>query len=150
MLISLGIIGLLLGLLGAAAMTITKTGLTTQSVQAYYLGTAGDGPDAELTATGPRPFDELAEVTHLHLMGGSLLLFFLCHLLSLCDVSENTRIVLYVGAFVTFLLTFGLPWLIIYGSPGFARAFPPSIVGFMILLVVVSLIPLKEMWLGRR
>ena len=149
-LISLGIAGLLLGLLSAALMTITKTGLSTKTVQAYYLGTNGldaGGKDA-IVSSGPRPLDELAEVTHLHLMGGSLLLFFLCHLLALCELSEAARTTLYIAGFGSFLLTFGLPWLIIYVSPEFARAFPPSILSFMILLVLLSLIPLKEMWLS--
>jgi hypothetical protein len=146
-LISLGLLGLLFGLMSAALLTITKTGLSPSSVQEYYLGTAsGENELGALTGSTARPLAELAEVTHLHLMGGSMLLFFLCHLLSLCEVPDSLRTILYLISFGTFLSTFGLPWLIVYAHPLFSYAFGPSILSFLASLVVVSGIPLKEMW----
>lgn len=148
---TLGLLGILLGLLSAAALTIAKTGLTPEQVRRYYLG--ADTPTGDLagmlSATTRRPFAELAEVTHLHLTGGSLLLFLLCHLLSVCDVSEKLRTGLYISAFCGFLLTFGLPWAIIYIHPGFSWLFGPSIVTFLLSLVALAGIPLREMWWHR-
>ncbi len=151
-LISLGLIGLLLGLLGAAAVTIAKTGLSAERVSAYYLGTDDQGADliSLTTASTARPFAELAEITHFHLVGGSMLLFFLCHLLSLCDVRDSLRSVLYVAAFLSFLATFGLPWLIIYTSPIFSWGFAPAVVVFILSLIVISIIPLRDMWFPLR
>ncbi len=151
LLISFAMFGLLLGLSTAALMTLLKTGLGREAVRQYYLGEApggSSGVDA-MFATGPRPLAELIEVTHLHLMGGSILLFFLCHLLSLCDISERWRAILYSISFFTFLSTFGLPWIIVYCWPGAAVFYGPSAILFLISLVVLCLIPLREMW-GRR
>ena len=151
---TLGMLGLLLGLLGAVLMTVARTGLTTTEVRQYYRGSAEDAPqDAladELTHTEPRPFNELAEVTHLHLMGGSLLLFLLCHLLSVCDVRDSTRTALYLVSFGSFLITFSLPWAIVYGSGSFARLFIPSIATLTASLFLLCVIPLREMWFVRR
>jgi hypothetical protein len=156
LLTSFAMIGLLLGLSTAALMTLVKTGLDTASVQRYYLGAAvGEaGADAAgdteaLFASGPRPLAELAEVTHLHLMGGSLLLFLLCHLLSVCDVSDRIRSVIYTVSFTSFLATFGLPWVIVYLSPKAAILFGPAAISFLVTLVALCIIPLREMW-GRR
>ena len=153
LLISFAMIGLLLGLSTATLMALVKTGLDTASVQEYYLGAAaGQGPstfDEAIIATGPRPIAELAEVTHLHLMGGSLLLFFLCHLLSVCDVSERWRAGLYSVSFFTFLSTFGLPWIIVYVTPRAAFLFGPSAILFIISLIILCIIPLREMWGGK-
>ena len=150
---TLGMLGLLFGLLGAVLMTVSRTGLTTVEVQQYYRGnsegTTGQLVDEELVHTAPRPFDELAEVTHLHLMGGSLLLFLLCHLLSVCDIRDSIRTILYVISFGSFLVTFTLPWAIVYGSASFAHLFLPAIGTLTASLFLLCVIPLREMWLRR-
>ena len=144
---SLGLIGLLLGLLSAALLTIAKTGLSADAVISYYLGSApSDDLGGMLSASVARPFAELAEVTHLHLAGGSMLLFFLCHLLSLCQISETFRISCYIVSFFSFILSFSLPWLIIYVAPWFAYLYGPSMCTFVISLVVLAIIPLREIW----
>lgn len=152
-LISLAIFGLFLGLLGAALMTITRTGISAKDVRHYYLGeplaSTAQGADT-IIVSEPRPFAELAEVTHLHLMGGSLLLFLLCHLLTLCDLKDSYRLFFYLVSFSTFISTFTLPWLIVYCSPAFSRAFGPSIVIFMGSLLFLCFIPLYEMWFARK
>lgn len=155
---TLGMLGLLLGLLGAVLMTVARTGLTTTEVRQYYRGSAEDAPSNvaadpladEITHTEPRPFNELAEVTHLHLMGGSLLLFLLCHLLSVCDVRDSTRTFLYLLSFGSFLITFSLPWAIVYGSGSFAHLFIPSVATLTFSLFLLCVIPLREMWFARR
>ncbi len=147
-LITLGLIGLLSGLLFAAALTLLKTGIMPDSVRTYYLGseTPGDSVDALLSSSA-RPLSELAEVTHLHLMGGSMLLFFLCHLLALCDIPDSTRTTIYCIAFGSFLLTFGSPWIIVFATPLGAYLFGPAIVLFICSLLLCTIIPLYEMWL---
>ncbi len=146
-LITLGMVGMLLGLLSAVAMAVSKTGISPTSVQQYYLGIEDITADPSIVPNSPRPFAEMAEVTHLHLMGGSLLLFLLCHLLALCDVEEKTRTTLYVVSFVSFLSTFLLPWLIIYVAPVFAYGYGPSVVVLLTTMIALTVIPLREMWL---
>lgn len=149
-LITLAMLGLLLGLLSSVFLTISRTGLGPSAVRAYFLGTdasLASGMEKMLAASSPRPFGELLEVTHLHIMGGSMLLFLLCHLLSLCDIEDQTRSALYTTSFVSFLSTFGLPWLIIYAHPGFAYLFGASVIILLISLLVLVAIPVREMWI---
>ena len=116
-LVTMGMLGLLLGLLTSIFMATVRTGLSPEAVKLYYLGDqhgdSADGLDGMLAPSQARPFAELLEVTHLHILGGSMLLFLLCHLLSICDIRDEWRTALYVTSFSSFLLTFGLPWLII-------------------------------------
>ena len=154
---TLGLLGLFLGLLSASLLTISKTGLTPTSVRNYYLGSdvVQDGSTAEpssemneiLVGSSPRPLAELAEVTHLHLVGCSMLLFFLCHLLSVCDIEDSTRSVMYIVSFLSFILTFALPWLIIYVAPQFSFLFGASVVIFLLSLFALTFIPIREMWI---
>ena len=149
-LISLALVGVLFGLLSAVALTLMKSGVSPTSVRAYYLGSSDvlEGVDA-LMSSEPRPTSELAEITHLHLMGGSLLLFLLCHLLALCEISDRSRTILYVLTFGSFLLTFGSPWVIVFVSPLAAYIYGPSIISLIGLLVICSGVPLYEMWFRR-
>lgn len=151
-LITLGMCGLLLGLLGSAATTLTKTGISPERVAAYYLGEAPPTGelDVMLAASGPRPFVELAEITHLHILGGSMMLFMLCHLLSVCDVRDRTRTGMYLVTFLSFLTMFSLPWAIIYVSRYFALLYGPASVVFLLSLVTLCLIPIKEMWYKKK
>jgi hypothetical protein len=150
-LITMGMLGLLLGLVTSVLVTVSRTGLSAASVQTYYRGEVASADElGSLTSSAsPRPFAELVEVTHLHVLGGSMLLFLLCHLLSVCEVKDSLRSFFYVTSFSTFLLTFGLPWLIIYAHPSFAYLFGPSVLVFSGSLIVLCLLPLHEMW-GRR
>lgn len=147
---TLGLTGLFLGLLSSALLTLQKTGIRAGAVSTYYLGTSSEGElDALLVASSPRPFAELAEITHIHLVGGSLLLFLLCHLLSVCDVSERLRTSLYLAAFLGFILTFSSPWLIVYVHSGFSWMFGPAILLFITSLFVLIAVPLWEMWVRK-
>lgn len=147
-----GILGLLLGLLGAIAMTIYKTGLSANDVSTYYLGKPIGGQselaelDEMIVASTPRPVMELVEITHLHILGGSMMLFFLCHLLSVCSMSERKRVAIYSIAFSSFLSTFLLPWLIIFVSSAFAYIYGPIVVLFLASLILLCLLPMYEMW----
>jgi hypothetical protein len=149
-LISLALVGLFLALITALAITVAKTGIAPQAVISYYRGVPVEGtadPLAALVLPSPRPFAELLEITHLHLTGGSMLLFLLCHLLSLCDMPDRARTWLYVISFVTFLTTFTLPWGIVYLSPLFAWLYGPSVVVLLGTLALLMILPLREMWI---
>jgi hypothetical protein len=147
-LITMGMLGLLLGLVSSVLLTVSRTGLSPKSVEAYYLGESilEDG----LGTQSARPFSELIEVTHLHVLGGSMLLFLLCHLLSVSEVKDSVRSALYITSFSSFLLTFALPWLIIYVHPRFSFLFGASVVILSASLIILSVIPLREMWGSRR
>lgn len=152
-LVSLGMLGLFLGLVSSLFVASARTGLTPNSVRTYYVGEQSPGDDSldgALLASAGRPFAELVEVTHLHILGGSMLLFLLCHLLSVCDVRDELRSFLYICSFSSFLLTFALPWLIIYLHVGFAYLYAPAIIVLLISLVALTAIPLWEMWARRK
>ncbi len=146
-LITLALVSVMLGLCTSVAVTLTKTGITPTAVIHYFCGTPPNSElDALVSESTARPFAELAEVTHLHLMGGALMLFLLCHLLALCQIPDKARIGLYLTSFVSFLLTFGLPWAIVYAHQGFAWLYPPAVGTLVISLAALTLIPLREMW----
>ncbi|MBL7662536.1 hypothetical protein JNK13_07280 [bacterium] len=149
---TLGLLALTLGILSALALTLTRTGVMPTDVGTYYLGKSylepsnQGGLDSMLEAGSRKSLQHLAEVTHLHLVGGSILLFMLCHLLSVCDLSEQTRIFWYVISFLSYLLTFIAPWLIVYASSKFAYLFGPAVLLFILSLLVLIYLPLREMW----
>lgn len=148
---TLGLIGLLIGLLTSVGITLEKTGLSPYHVSRYYRGDEGaDALDALMVASQARPLGELLEVTHLHVMGGSILLFLLCHLLSVCDVKDSTRTFLYLVSFISFITTFTLPWLIVYVSGNFSYLFGPSVIILLISLIILTVVPLFEMWAPRK
>jgi len=145
-LVTLALIGLFLGLFCAATITVVKTGLSPSAVSTYYLGKDPSVVTDDLFPASPRPIAELAEITHLHLVGGSIMLFLLCHLLALSEISENFRITVYIGSFASFILTFLTPWLVIYVSAGASVLFAPAVVSLFIMLVLATSIPIYEMW----
>jgi len=146
-LISLALVSVLLGLCTSVAVTLTKTGITPTSVIEYFCGIPQSSElGGLLSESTARPFAELAEVTHLHLMGGALMLFLLCHLLALCQIPDGLRLGLYLTSFISFLLTFGLPWAIVYAHQGFAWLYPPAIGALIASLVALTFLPLREMW----
>ena len=122
----------------------------------YYLGSKSDPAtgsaelDEVLAPSQPRSLVELAEITHVHILGGSLMLFLLCHLLSVCKISDGTRTGLYLSSFAGFFLTFACPWLIILVSSGFAYLYGPSVVLFCLCLTALCVIPIREMWFSDR
>jgi hypothetical protein len=144
---SCGLVGIFLGLLSAVATTFLKTGVMPEQIADYYAGAKhpAAGLDAILSSSG-RPLAELAEATHFHLMGGSLLLFLLCHLLALCEISESLRTKLYLTSFISFLLTFGLPWGIVFIHRSVAYLYPASVSILLISLFICVWIPMNEMW----
>lgn len=148
-LVTLGLLGLFLALVSALALTVFKTGLSPEEVRIYYIGSSdsSDSLDAMLAPTTGRPVLELLEITHLHLMGGAILLFLLCHLLALCGISDKLRISLYLITFSSFLATFAVPWLIIFVDPIFSYLFAPSALTSILSIFICMVIPIKEMWL---
>lgn len=149
LLITLAILGVLSGLLSSVGVTLLKTGITPQDVADYYhpvpVAEAGSVDALLYESTGPS-FVELAEVTHLHLMGGTLLLFLLCHLLSLCSIRDSTRVLLYVVAWSSFLLTFLSPWIIVYVTRSAAPLYSISVVILVCSISICSIVPVREMW----
>lgn len=139
-------------LVSAQMLSLSKTGFSVQQINEYYRGSTS-ATDNELeemiTSTNGRSFLELAEVTHIHLFTGSILLFLLCHLLSLCEIPEKLRITLYTVTFGSFLVTFSLPWAIVYCSDLFSLLYIPANALLTLSLTALVVIPLREMW-GRQ
>jgi hypothetical protein len=147
---TLGLTGLFLALITACVLTTLKSGLAPSQVASYYRGSTEVIKDADaLMSSEPRSIIELAEITHFHLFGGSILLFLLCHLLSLCDVSENLRITLYVSSFAGMITFFTLPWLIAYHAAWWAWGYTPAMVIMVTSIATLYIFPLREMW-GRK
>ncbi|MCB0320054.1 MAG: hypothetical protein KDD60_03955 [Bdellovibrionales bacterium] len=150
-LISLALSAIALGIFSSLALTLVQSGIAPDEVALYY---AGDPPDqAQENSLGslslgaePRPLAELAEVTHLHLVGGSLLLFLLCHLISLCAIRGRNKSLLYIVSFTSYMLTFASPWLIVFAHRKFAVLFSLSIIVFILSLLITLFVIFREMW----
>jgi len=144
---TLGLSGLFMGLIGACVITALKSGIMPISVATYYRGTSASLSGTEtLMSSEPRSLIEIAEITHFHLFGVSILLFLLCHLLSVCDVSERTRITLYSTSFAGMLIFFSLPWLITFHAAWWAWLYAPSMLLLVLSVMLLYLFPLREMW----
>ena len=147
---TLGLTGLFLGLISACIITSLKSGMRPSAVAAYYRGVSETQSGADsLMSSEPRPMIEIAEITHFHLFGGSILLFLLCHLLSLCDVSETTRISLYSLSFGGMISFFSLPWLITFHAAWWSWLYAPSMIVLVISVFLLYLFPIREMWAGK-
>ncbi len=149
---TMGMLGLLLGIFGAVATTLLRTGITPNSVALYYGGSESVPEDEIGSIVAPekgRSVTELSEITHMHLMGGSMMLFLLCHLLSVCDVGDRTRTSLYLASFASFIGTFALPWAIIFLSRAFSYLYLPVVATLIVSLIALCSIPIYEMWFRR-
>lgn len=150
---------LVLGTLGLAVGIVNyqvRTGLSAAGSAAWYRQGIASPSDAE----GPPPASdpgrsgktplELLDATHPHLFNQALLFFLLGHVVALCAVPVSVKTSLYGAGFVAVLVDNASPWLIRYGGPGWAWLQLGGHVLLATAFLGMVLLPLREMWLGRR
>lgn len=121
-----------------------RTHLTVQGTQEWYRGNEDDPQPAELRF--PKTTLELLDVTHPHLFFQSIMFFILCHLFSLTQVRERWKTALYAASFASVLTEAGLPWLIRYESEIFAPFLLASTSLMCLCIVMLLVVPMREMW----
>lgn len=153
--------------LGGLGMTMWLTddmvGLDLAELESYYAGgevaappsgtaTAG-GPLLELpddlpagAMQEPMPLRKLLEVTHFHLFSMPVYLMILSHLFMLGRSSDRFKL-LWIG--IATLATAGhiaAPWLARSGAASSALAYGLTGSGLLLSFIVMSVVPLWEMW----
>ncbi|MGH7803035.1 MAG: hypothetical protein ACREQJ_01705 [Candidatus Binatia bacterium] len=135
---SLFLVFVLLGLLTSLGFIFAKSGVSAATVAEYYR--------QEDSGLGPKSFLELLETAHFHLFSMPIFFLVLGHIFVLTSVSPRWKMIVVVTAFVALLLEVALPWLIVYGSAGFAWLEHPTRLAFFGTFVVMAVLPLLEMW----
>ena len=157
--------------LGGLAMTMWLTddmvGLDLAKMDSYYAGgevaapdsgapgngSGGGGPGVDLpddlpagAIQEPMPLRKLLEVTHFHLFSMPVYLMILSHLFMLGRTSDRFKLT-WIG--IGTLATAGhiaAPWLARSGAASSALAYGFTGSGLLLSFLVMSLVPLWEMW----
>jgi len=105
---------MLIGLLTNFLFGMTKTGLTSGAIVAYYRG----DPDRLMFG---KTFQELLEVAHAHAFMMPLVLLVLGHLFFLTEWSAQGKRFVLTVALVTIFLDITTPWAVRYLHPAWAH-----------------------------
>jgi hypothetical protein len=94
------------------------------------------------------PLRKLLETTHFHLFTMPVYLMILAHLFMLSRLRQGSKVFWISGGTLGVAAHIAAPWVARSGGPG-ARVFY-ALSGSLLLgtFVVMSLVPLYEMWLG--
>jgi hypothetical protein len=108
-------------------------------------------PDEPLTAEpAAMPLRKLLEVTHFHLFTMPVYLLILSHLFMLSRMSAGVKIGFIAGGSSSVLLHMLAPWLARSGGAGASLFYAISGALLFVCMLVMSLVPLIEMWLPAR
>ena len=128
----------LLGLLSSLGFMVAKSGVSTGTLAEYYR--------QEEAGLGPKSFLELLETAHFHLFSMPIFFLVLGHIFLLTDVTPRWKMIVVCASFAALVLEIALPFLIVYASPAFAWLEHPTRLAFFATFLVLSLVPLREMW----
>ena len=151
----------LVGLVLTLWLTHDMVGLDLSEAAEYYRGDAAPieevevaggpalvlPPDGEgLAAFEPMPRRKLLEVTHFHLFSMPVYLLILSHMYMLSRSRNKAKVAwIGLGSFGT-LLHIAAPWLVAHGCAGAVAAYAVSGTLLVVSYVVMSVVPLLEMW----
>ncbi len=107
---------------------------------------AGAAPLAGAEMAFPKEFMELLEVTHFHAYIEGILLLVLAHLFAAVPLSTRARMTVIVIAFGSTFLDLISPWLIRYGTGGFAYLQIAAWIGMILSSIPLLFLPLWAMW----
>jgi hypothetical protein len=154
----------LLALAETAWLGADMVGANLEGVEAYYAGKSGappsaakapdpaagpviELPDEPLTAeAAPMPLRKLLEVTHFHLFTMPVYLLILAHLFMLSRIHAGVKIGFILGGSLGVLLHMLAPWVARSGSAGSVLFYAISGVLLLVCMLVMSSVPLVEMW----
>jgi hypothetical protein len=154
----------LLALAETAWLGADMVGADLSGVDAYYAGkssaaaverapAAASGgpvielPDEALTAEpAPMPLRKLLEVTHFHLFTMPVYLLILAHLFMLSRTRSSIKLGFIAGGSLGVLLHMIAPWVARSGSPLSTAFYGVSGSLLLVCMLVMSVVPLFEMW----
>ena len=121
----------------------TMNGLSYNGVVTHYLG-------SDATFGEPKSFHELAEITHFHLFTMPVVFLILVHIFFLTTAPAWLKITMAYVAFTGVGLDLISPWLIRYVSEVFAVTMLLGNAFMLASFVLMSTVPLYEMWILKR
>ncbi|MGB8329423.1 MAG: hypothetical protein WCE62_04795 [Polyangiales bacterium] len=142
-------------------LTHDMVGIDLRGTRAYYGGEPApveeltrDGgpalvlpPDGQtLAAFEPMPRRKLLEITHFHLFSMPVYLLILSHMYMLSRSRKKAKAAWIAMGSLGTLLHMAAPWLLAYGCAGAVAAYATSGVMMLLSYVVMSVVPLWEMW----
>jgi hypothetical protein len=151
----------LVGLAFTIVLTHDMVGIDLAGADGYYGGAAAPvdepelrggpalviPPDGEvLAAFEPMPRRKLLEITHFHLFSMPVYLLILSHMYMLSRARKQLKVAwVAIGSFGT-ALHIAAPWLVAHGHAGSLAAYALSGVLLLISYLVMSIVPIWEMW----
>ena len=154
----------LVALAFSAWLGADMVGADLSELDSYYAGQpsaqpqvathgASDGPQLDLppeadapAASPPMPLRKLLEVTHFHLFSMPVYLLILSHLFMLSRISERAKLLWIALATASVAAHMAAPWFARSGGAGARAAYGGSGAAMMLALLVLTLVPLWEMW----
>lgn len=134
----------LIGLGTMIGFHVGRIGFSPEAVATFYRGGDLDGQ-----MRFAKTFGELLELTHFHAFTMGTVYLILAHLFVATDTPVWLRWAALVGTLMAALLDLALPWLVRYGSAGFAWLSLAAWVGQWVGYGVLVLAPLIDMWRPR-
>ena len=151
----------LVGLALTLWLTHDMVGIDLTGADEYYRGETAPSDEAEveggpalvlppdgenLAAFEPMPRRKLLEVTHFHLFSMPVYLLILSHIYMLSRSRKETKALWIAAGSLGTLLHIAAPWLVAYGFAGAVATYAASGVLMLVSYLVMSAIPLWEMW----
>ena len=131
---------------GVALLQIfDRTTYTLSKVLLYYRGEPGED-----SLNLPQSFTSMVSVAHVHSFSQPMLLALIGALFAFSSASNRTKNIFIVMAFTASLLSNAAPWLIRYVSPHAFFLLPLSQSMLAISFLVMSAVPLADMWLKKK
>jgi hypothetical protein len=156
----------LIALAETAWLGADMVGADLSGLQAYYAGQDSPPPSAAAPAPGgpvielpeepltaapePMPLRKLLEVTHFHLFTMPVYLLILSHLYMLSRTRAALKISTILGGSLGVLLHMLAPWVARSGGTGGTLFYAISGALLCVCMLVMSIVPLIEMWLPLR
>jgi len=100
----------------------------------------------ELAAFEPMPRRKLLEITHFHLFSMPVYLLILSHIYMLSRSRKKAKAAWIAAGSAGTLLHIAAPWLVAHGCAGAVATYAASGALMLISYVVMSVVPLWEMW----
>ncbi len=129
----------LIGYLTVILIQAIRIGATPEAIAIHYRGGQDEG-------SFPMSFGQMLEITHFHAFIEGIVLLTLGHLFLATGASRRLKQIVLVVAFGSTLLDLGSPWLIRYGSAGFAYLQLAAWMGIALSAIPLLFLPLREMW----
>ncbi|MDO8520050.1 MAG: hypothetical protein Q7T11_07815 [Deltaproteobacteria bacterium] len=132
---------------GVALLQIfNRTTFNLANVILYYRGDPADENAIHL----PQSFASLVSVAHVHSLSQPMMLALIGLVFAFSTATNRTKNIFIIMAFAASLVSNAAPWLIRYVSPSAVFLLPLSQAGLAVSFLVMSVIPLSDMWFRKK